>query len=98
MPHRCSVVIGVGEGSLEGGVDLVGGGLGVQNGGQLGDGAVRNLDALGVALQLAVHGRNDLADGLGSAGGVGDGVDGGGAQVAAGLGARGPSSSIWVPV
>ena len=82
-----AVVIGVGEGSLEGFVDLVGGGLGVQNGGQLGDGAVRNLDALGVALQLAVHGRNDLADGLGSAGGVGDGVDGGGAQVAAGLGA-----------
>ena len=32
-------------------------------------------------LQLAVHGRNDLADGLGSAGGVGDGVDGGSAQV-----------------
>ena len=37
---------------------------------QLGDGAIRNLDTLGVALQLAVHGRRRYADGLGSAGGV----------------------------
>lgn len=59
-----AVEVGGGEGGLECGVDLVSGDFLVQNGGQLGDGAVRNLDALGMALQLAVHGRNDLADGL----------------------------------
>ena len=35
-----------------------------------------------MALQLAVHGRNDLADSLGSAGGVRNGVDCGGTVVA----------------
>ena len=35
-----------------------------------------------MALQLAVHGRNDLADGLGGASGMRNGVDGGGAVVA----------------
>jgi len=46
-----AVEVGVGEGGLEGGVDLIGGDFLVQDGGQLGDGAIRNLDALGVALQ-----------------------------------------------
>ena len=36
----------------------------------------------GRGLQLAVHGRNDLADSLGSAGGVRNGVDCGGTVVA----------------
>ena len=77
-----AVEVGGGEGSLECGVDLVSGDFLVQDGGQLGDGAIRNLDTLGVALQLAVHGRNDLADSLGSAGGVRNGVDCGGTVVA----------------
>ena len=47
-----AVEVGVGEGGLEGGVDLIGGDFLVQDGGQLGDGAIRNLDALGVACSL----------------------------------------------
>ena len=37
-----AVEVGVGEGGLEGGVDLIGGDFLVQDGGQLGDGAIRN--------------------------------------------------------
>ena len=99
---RNDLILVVAEGlrssSLHGSVDgLLGDVLALDNGNQDGGGAGGDGNALSRADQLAVQLGDDQADGLGSAGGVRNGVDCGGTVVAS-LGKRGPSRIIWVPV
>ena len=60
-------------------IDLFDAGLAGGHEGQVRDRAVGHRNAEGVAVQLALEGRDDLAQGLGGAGGRGDGAQGGGA-------------------
>src|SRR5215218_3864911 len=70
------------SGTLEGGVDFLHGGLAGDGDGEVGGGAGGDGNADGVAVQLALELGQDQADGLGSTGGGGNHVDGGGTRTA----------------
>ena len=69
-------------GVFDGGVDLIGGGVFLQEKGAVADGAIGDRNADGVAVELAIEFGDDFADGLSSAGGGRDDVGGTGAGAA----------------